>query len=485
MPTIALPRQPNLDHLRKESRDLQRRARARDPEALALLDEYHPRGAASAPSLTLTSAQLAVARRYGFESWAKLREHVETINRYFWRPDEAAIDAGDPVDRFLALACLTWGERDDRRRPAAAAMLLEATPELATANVWAMAAANEGDALRAALAGNPALAHRPGGPHRWEPLLYAAYARIPGHSTLEAGRVLLDAGADPNAGSLWDGQYPFTALTGVLGGGENWPHQPRHPDGLAFARALLEAGANPNDTQAIYNRMFLPDNDHLELLFEYGLATGDPGPWAARLGPRATPIAAALQLDLQWAVQHGFLDRVRLLLDHGIDPNGDAGHPAMRGRLPYELAEAAGNRDIAELLVASGAERHELGSLERFVAACLRADRAEVEALRTDDLVARAQAEHEPVPQAAALGRHDAVRLMLDVGFDINAIGRGTALHEAAFAGNIELVRALIEWGADPSILDAEYNATALGWAHYAGHDEVAQYLASVHPGSS
>lgn len=334
------------------------------------------------------------------------------------------------------------------------------------------------------MAGDPALVHRLGGPHRWEPLLYAAYARIPGRSTLQAGRVLLDAGADPNAGSLWDGRYPFTALTGVLGGGENWPHQPRHPDGLVFARVPLEAGANPNDTQAIYNRMFLPGNEHLELLFEYGLGRGDPGPWAARLGPRATPIADALQLDLEWAVQAGFIDRVRLLLDHGVDPNGNSGHPAMDGRSPYELAETAGHRDIADLLVAAGAERRELPRLERFVAACRRADRAEVEALRTDDLVARAQAEHGPLPKAAALGRRDAVRLMLDVGFDINAIGRGTALHEAAFAGNLELVQALIEWGADPWILDPGYNATALGWAQHAGHDEVAHFLTSVDPRS-
>ena len=73
-------------------------------------------------------------------------------------------------------------------------------------------------------------------------------------------------------------------LTGVFGQGELGPvRQPRHPHSLALARLLLEAGANPNDGQALYNRMFEPDNDHLELLFEFGLGAGDGGPWKARM----------------------------------------------------------------------------------------------------------------------------------------------------------------------------------------------------------
>jgi hypothetical protein len=325
---------------------------------------------------------------------------------------------------------------------------------------------------------------RPGGPHRWVPLLYAAYARVPGRSTLDAARVLLEAGADPNAGSLWDGTFPFTALTGVLGGGE--VEQPRHPDGLAFARLLLEAGANPNDTQAIYNGTFLPDDAHLELLFEFGLGTGDPGPWAVRLGPRAASVADYLQLNLEWAAGHGFVERVRLLLDHGVDPNARSHYADESDRSAYEMAEAAGNREIAELLLAAGAEHRELEPVERFVAACMRADRAEVEVLRTDELVRLAEHDHAPLARAAKLGRRDAVRVMLDVGFDINALAdrtplmggpRGTALHAAALEGNVELVRDLLAWGADPTILDPAYNSTARGWAAYAGHQEIVDLL--------
>ncbi len=297
--------------------------------------------------------------------------------------------------------------------------------------------------------------------------------------------MLLDAGADPNAGSLWDGTYPFTALTGVLGGGEEGPNQPRHPDGINFARLLLEAGASPNDTQAIYNGTFLPDNGHLELLFEFGLGAGAPGPWAARLGPRAASVADYLSLNLEWAVAHGFVERVRVLLDHGVDPNARSHYRADDERSLYEVAEAAGNREIAELLVAAGGERRELGSVERFVGACMRADRDEVETLRTDELVREAEHNHAPLTRAAQLGRRDALRLMLDVGFDINALAGtaplggsgGTALHAAALEGNVELVRDLLAWGADPAILDPTYRSTAQGWAAHAGHQQVIDLL--------
>ena len=166
---------------------------------------------------------------------------------------------------------------------------------------------------------------REGGPFRWEPLCYLAYARhdpaISLAATLETARLLLDAGADPNAGYLWHGlPTPFTVLTGVFGEGEAGPvRAPRHPHSLALARLLLEAGADPNDGQALYNRMFEPGNDHLELLFEFGLGTGDGGPWRRRLGDALDSPAEMVRGQLAWAITHGMTERVRLLVEHGVD----------------------------------------------------------------------------------------------------------------------------------------------------------------------
>ena len=56
-----LPARPSLDHLRRQVRDLLRAARAGDTTAAGRIR-------AVADALTLASAQLAVAREYGFAS---------------------------------------------------------------------------------------------------------------------------------------------------------------------------------------------------------------------------------------------------------------------------------------------------------------------------------------------------------------------------------------------------------------------------------
>ena len=51
---------------------------------------------------------------------------------------------------------------------------------------------------------------------------------------------------------------------------------------------MLQAGADANDGQALYNQGWGPNpgEDWLELLFEFGLGTGDGGPWRRLLGER-------------------------------------------------------------------------------------------------------------------------------------------------------------------------------------------------------
>ena len=61
-----LPRRPDLDQLRRQARELLRAATAGDQQALARLHAHSER-------VTLSAAQLAVAREHGFQSWAGLR----------------------------------------------------------------------------------------------------------------------------------------------------------------------------------------------------------------------------------------------------------------------------------------------------------------------------------------------------------------------------------------------------------------------------
>jgi len=65
-----LPARPDLDQLRHQAKDLLRAAQHGDPGATARIRVV-------SDQLILSSAQLALAREYGFASWAKLKLEVE------------------------------------------------------------------------------------------------------------------------------------------------------------------------------------------------------------------------------------------------------------------------------------------------------------------------------------------------------------------------------------------------------------------------
>ncbi|MCZ4507407.1 ankyrin repeat domain-containing protein [Streptomyces sp. ActVer] len=474
MPIHCLPDNPSIERLRKQAKTLLQCVKAGWPEALKLVTEFHPR---APQTLKLSDAQLVTARMYGFVSWPRLKEHIGTVERYSRSPHRVEV-IDDPSEEFLRLACLTYGA-DTPGRTREADLLLGRHPELAGTNVFTMAATGSADALAQALARNPRLARTQGGPFRWEPLLYLAYARLeaPGRS-VEAARLLLTHGADPNAGYLWDGlTSPFTALTGAFGGGED--DQPPHPQSLALARLLLEAGADPNDSQTLYNRglggSFSDDTTHLELLLEFGLGRGEGGPWQALLGATLQSPQQMLRDELATAALRGGPRRTRLLLAHGAEVDGLGGHPAHGGRTPYELA-LRGHTEVAEILAAAGASAV-LNEMDAFTAACMRGD-ADAVAGFGPELRARAlDRSPELINSAAEQRKPAAVRLLAGLGFDVNHLRRSTPLHEAAWNDDVATARTLIELGADPTIKDTEHDSTPLGWAEHGGKHRVAAYL--------
>ena len=70
--------------------------------------------------------------------------------------------------------------------------------------------------------------------------------------------------------------------------------------------------------------------------------------------------------------------------------------------------------------------------------------------------------------QAAELGNLNIVRLLLETGADINSRGHDkmTALHMAASKGHLEVVKLLLEHGAKKGLKDV-YDYTPLDWAYY------------------
>jgi ankyrin repeat protein len=504
VPSFSLPDNASLEQLRKQAKDLRDLAGAGVPGALGLVAANHPQGA---HAVTLTGAQMVVARHYGFASWARLKQHLEMIERYRRAPDEvadpdrpagAAASAGSSgpagsdalADEFLALACLRFGGDDGPDRWERAARLLAGHPELTRASVHVAAAAADEPAVRAHLAADPALAAADGGPYGWPPLLYLAFSRhdpqVSEASLLGTARALLDHGADPNSGYLWHGLYPpFTAVTGALGGGETGQPQRRH--GFALAALLLAAGADANDGQALYNLQFGDDDRHLVLLFEHGLGRGDGGPWAARFGHTAESPGEMLRGQLWWAIVHDMRDRARLLVGHGTDfltpyaaPNG---RPltlrTSHGRTPAEVAALSGSPELARWLVAQGAAEPALTGPDALIAAVLAGDS---DAVGSGGLREHAAAAREQRPGlivwAAARGRAGAVEMLAGLGFDVNARGRSdvpaeqeweTALHHAAGEGDLDMARLLLRLGADPGITDTRFGATPLGWARHFG----------------
>jgi ankyrin repeat protein len=474
MPIRPLPTDPSFDHFRKQAKRLQHAVRAGDGDALTQVREFHPRPNDTVAAFRLADAQLVIARTYGFASWAKLKQQLGDIA------------PNTPVDVFTHLTCLTYSGWRPSNIARARRMLAE-KPELAHANVYTATAAGDVAALRTMIDANPGVVRATGGPCRWPPLLYACYSRVeivdPNHSTLEVARLLLSRGADPNSGFLLEGRYAFTALTGAFGRGEDWGNQPPHPACDMLARLLLEAGADPNDAQTLYNRHFQENDDHLRLLFEYGLGQDKGGPWLSRPNDRRVTPDQLLIIELCAAAQHNFGNRVKLLVEHGVDVNT----PGLRnGRTPYEEALRAGSAAIAEYLFAHGARKIDLDAVETFAVACIGGRRDEARDRLASDPTLLDRLGHygrvELLHRAVDAKQFDGIRLIVDLGVNINGMVPGTGLdrtvlHNAAGWGGLELVKFLIALGADPQLRDEPFRSTPIGWAFHNHQRDVVAYL--------
>ena len=493
----SLPEDPSLENLKKQAKGLLKGLRAGEAEALAQLGEFHPRAEAAVARFTLSEAQLVIARSYGFASWPKLKQYLEVVERFLWDPPAGTPPEGrtEPLaDTFVRLACLVYGDWHPSSADKARRLLAE-HPEVARADVYAAAATGDVAAVRGLLDRDPSLANRKGGPLAWAPLLHACYSRLdsphPEHSTLEVARLLIARGADPNAGFLWRGLVPpFTAITGAFGEGEDGKNQGPHRQCEELVRLLLEAGADPNDGQALYNRHFRSDDGHLKLLLAYGLGRDKGGPWYERLGERMQSPARLLVEELCSGARKGFVDRVTLLVEQGVDVNT----PGLRdGRTPYEAALRAGHHEIAAYVLEHGARKVELDVKDAFAAACVGGRRAEARAfLEKEPNLLDQLGRHgriELLHRAVEGDRLEGLSLMAELGFETSGMtvhdGVGmnlnaTPMHNAAWKGNLEMVKLLVELGADPGLREPSYNGTPLDWAAHNQQDHVVEYLRSL-----
>ncbi|MFC1604811.1 ankyrin repeat domain-containing protein [Planctomycetota bacterium] len=143
---------------------------------------------------------------------------------------------------------------------------------------------------------------------------------------------------------------------------------------------------------------------------------------------------------LHFAAEAGQADVAEYLITSGADVNAEN----IRGETPLQFAADKGHKEVAELLIAKGAEV-------------------------------------SSIHVAARIGASAQVATFLEEGTDINAkdaLGQ-TALHHAARAGYKEIVELLLAHGADVNIGEDSYNRTAAEFAMNGGHDKIVELLIS------
>ena len=378
MPTRSLPPRPNLAQLKIQANELRQEHREGRFSAAARIAAHHPRfkdqpiEAVLASSLTLTDAQLVIAREYGFDSWPKLKHHVELADAVAtFRPHPRFGEAVDAMD--------TGDVERLRDLIAADHALVHARTNLEPPYQY--------------FTGATLLHHVAGNPDRGR--LDGKRPPLPANSA-DVARVLLDGGADVNAKTL-----------GPNGGD---------------TMGLLVTSKQASDANVV--------GPLIDVLLEYGARldlTSDDCLDAslANHAPRAAEkmIALGAKPDVLAAAALGQIDLLRSFFD---DDRRLLSRPRRHGK-EMSARDAVG-----------------LALLYAYV---------------------RAQ--------------RDAVDFLLERDGNWNMVGvnNGAALHRAAFAGDLDMVRRLVERGADTSNRDNPFNSTPLGWADHNHQSEVVQWL--------
>ncbi len=495
VPTTSLPENPSLEHLKGQAKLVRDLIRAADPGGLSMVDEFHPRLDAAdldddrRSGFKTADAQLIIARMYRFQNWNRLREHIAVVTAHSFTPHaERGSGPDQQPAAFVKDACLDYAEDgpSPAGRLAAAHRMLDADPTLASGSIEALATVGNHQALAAELDNHPDAVNEPCGPNDWPPLLYAVYSRIvtdnPDWSAIETVKLLLERGADPNAGFLWRGLTPpFTALTGAFGGGES--HQPWHTERLEIARLLLDAGADPNDGQLLYNNGIGGQNHdnpaYLELLVQYGLGTQQDGPWYQRLGDQLRDPAELLYDELEAAAKRNRPTILTYLATLGLDLNRPSGRSQTT---PARIAAAEGHDSILTILAEHGIDT-ELTPAETALQSTRTNQTDLLRQLLAEhpELLPWLRTEHPGLCKNVTAEHAAMLDLLIELGFDINdRTGTKTALHHAAEGNDTDRARFLIDRGVDPNLVDTHIGATPWGWANHFGNTETATYLHSL-----
>ena len=433
----------SLETLKREAKRWLQAIRANDPDARARLARAIPD---APPDPTLRDIQHALAREHGFAGWTDFKREIERRRRDAVSDDVPA-SRDDAITALLRAALEGNAER--------VARVLDAHPDIVSENAELPGHTGKRTALHFAMNG-----------------IHEAVVDV-----------LLARGADPNVRDEGDDAMPL--------------HFAAERGNLAVVRSLIEHGADPNGDGDMHELGILGwavcfeyafHREVAEHLLAHGarhtiftaVAMGDSE--AIRAVVARSPDELNRQMDrtnhrrrpLHLAVVKQQPGALATLLELGADTEAtDAA-----GLTPLDHAALRGDRESSERLIDAGAriglpaaialERH--ATIERLL-------REEPDALRPGQkwgrLIIRA-AERAPATVIETLIRHGAsVHVRDDARTAVDQTHGYTALHAAAWTGNVDAVRVLLRHGANPMDREDKYWGTPAGWADYAGRTEV------------
>jgi ankyrin repeat protein len=393
----------------------------------------------------------------------------------------------DKVAAFLIAATVpTDGSSHGSGTLEQAEAILARTPEVAAANIYTAAALGDETAVQSFLAADTSQAKAKGGPHEWDALTYLCFSRYLRHSAkpdaarseafVRAARALLEAGADPNTG--W-----WTTAVYSCGPKQEYEHVMYGASALArnaeLVQLLLEFGADVNDGETAYHASEGYDNTVLEILLKSGKFSATAmttvlirkGDWHDFEGMKlALSYGADPNCMEHWGnsgLHHAmkrdnWVGTIALLLDHG----GDATLKNDRGFSAAELAARRGRGDVLKLFAERGIDP-KLEGVHRMEAACAMADDAAIQALLKQEPGLQAELMElggTLLAQFAGNGNVDGMKRLMELGVKADALYEGdlyfevardsTALHVAAWRGQPEAMKLLIERGTPVNARD-------------------------------
>jgi len=463
-----LPAHPNVEMQQKRARALLRAIHGGEAVALARLTALHPHPPAAGDA-TLADAQLVVARGYGFPSWAAMKRKIESLVKPPIEQFAAALRDGD-IERVRALlaahaevrAAINSPIGPFGSRPAAMVKtnlplldvllahgadlnrksdwwaggfgLLESdcTPEQAVpliargavVDVWAAAHLGMHDRVRELLDADPSLVQARGGDGK-TPLHCAR--------TVDVAREFVERGADLDTRDVDH---------------ESTPAQHLVREAPEVARFLVDRGA----WYDIYLAIGLRDRSRVEQALR-----DDPG-----------------------ALDHRTWHGKYVVAHHGSRASTPEERDGLRGDIyrwtfghnlsPLDVAYMVGDQAIVQLLLAAAT------AAQRLLAAAARGNRSgalEVVAAHPDVVARLSPDQLRVLPEKAHANDTEAVRLLIDLGFDPRARGpeAAEAIRWASFLGNAELVELLLRHDPPIGVRDRTFGSTLLGWCiHGAVH---------------